>query len=118
MGIHRPVDAPAVGRGLGSDGLTSGTLLAVVGAGLLCGAAWQLLYRRDLVDRLTYFSAFFVVGIALPAVLPGGNMTSEPAGSVFALCGVLTGLVYTEQWLRGRAEHEARRQVEHASRNR
>jgi hypothetical protein len=60
-----------------------------------------------LVDRLTYFAAFFVVSMALVAVLPGGQVGSAPVGVTIALSGVLAGLVYTEQWLRGRADRAA-----------
>lgn len=106
-----PLIALGVGRSAGDDVTQRGDLLVVVVAGLLCGAAWQVLYRRDIVDRLTYFAAFYVVSMALVAVLPDADIGSAPVGTTVALGGVLAGLVYTEQWLRGRAERVTRLRV-------
>lgn len=102
-----PLIALGVGRAAGDQVTPPGDLLVVAVAGLVCGAAWQLLYRRDLVDRLTYFAAFFVVSMALLAVLPDGQVSDATVGTTIALTGVLAGLVYTEQWLRDRAERAA-----------
>jgi hypothetical protein len=106
-----PLVALGVGRSAGDEVTQRGDLLVVVVAGLVCGVAWQLLYRRDLVDRLTYFAAFFVVSMGLVVVLPDAYIGSAAVGTTVAVGGVLTGLVYTEQWLRGRAERAARLQV-------
>lgn len=106
-----PLVALGVGRSTGDDVTQRGDLLVVVVAGLVCGVAWQLLYRRDLVDRLTYFAAFFVVSTGLMVVLPDAQFGSAAVGTTVALGGVLAGLVYTEQWLRGRAERAARLRV-------
>ncbi|KAA1423174.1 hypothetical protein [Nocardioides antri] len=102
-----PLGALGVGRAAGDEVTQPGDLLVVVVVGLVCGVAWQLLYRRDLVDRLTYFAAFFVVSMGLMVVLPEAEIGSAPLGSTVALCGVLAGLIYTEQWLRSRAERAA-----------
>jgi hypothetical protein len=106
-----PLLAFGVGRASGNEVPPPGEVLVVAGVGLVCGAAWQLLYRRDLVDRLTYFAAFFVVSMGLVAVLPDTHVRSGSVGATIALCGVLAGLVYTEQWLRGRAERAASQRV-------
>jgi len=106
-----PLIALGVGRAVGVEVTPSWMVLVVAITGLTCGASWQLLYRRDLVDRLTYFAAFFVVSIALVAVIPGASVTTAPAGLAISLSGVLAGLVYTEQWLRGRDERAGRTAV-------
>ena len=82
---------------------TGASLLAVA---VVCGAAgvaWQLLHRRDLVDRLTHFAAAFtVIAIFLFGPAAWDSHVSSAIGGGVGLGGVLTGLVYTEQWLRSR----------------
>ncbi|MBM7517289.1 hypothetical protein [Nocardioides nitrophenolicus] len=87
-----------------------GRVLIVV-LGVAAGAAWQLLYRRDLVARLT-----LPVGAALVAVLVqavqgepitlGEPGTDTTARLTYALA-VLGGLLATEQVLRRREERRA-----------
>ena len=93
------------------DAATGANLLVVAvtcGAG---GAAWQLLHRRDLADRLTHFaSAFTVVTLFVFTVAWHAPLTSS-FGFGVGLAGVLTGLVYAEQWLRWREWRAARARV-------
>jgi len=100
--------------GLAANDLTAldevGRVLIVV-LGMAAGAAWQLLYRRDLVARLT-----FPVGAALVAVLVqavqgepvtlGEPDTDTTARLTYAFA-VLGGLLATEQVLRRREESRA-----------
>ncbi|KQQ43878.1 hypothetical protein [Nocardioides sp. Leaf307] len=89
---------------------TGADLSAVAAVSGASGAAWQLLHRRDLVDRLTHFAAAFtVVAVLLFAVVAWGSPVSSSLGTGVGLGGVLTGLVHTEQWLRGRDRRRARR---------
>ena len=82
---------------------TGANLLAVA---VVCGAAgvaWQLLHRRDLVDRLTHFAAAFtVIAVFFFGLAAWDSHVSSPIGGGVGLGGVLTGLVFTEQWLRSR----------------
>lgn len=72
--------------------------------GLAAGAAWQLLYRRDLVSRLTFPVVAGAVAL-LVSVLPGGELRlgdSPAEGRALAIhffC-ILVGLVLAEQHLR------------------
>jgi hypothetical protein len=87
---------------------TGANLLAVA---VVCGAAgvaWQLLHRRDLVDRLTHFASAFTVLAILFGVAWGSPVRSSIGGGV-GLAAVLTGLVYTEQYLRSRDWRRAQR---------
>jgi hypothetical protein len=96
-------------RPCGSDPAeaTGARLLAVVAVCVSAGALWQLLYRRDLVDRLTHFScAFSLVAVTVFALTWGDPVSSSMQAGV-GLCAVLTGLVFAEQWLRSRDERAA-----------
>lgn len=86
------------GRPIGSELL----LIAIVCA--FAGIAWQLLCRRDLVNRLTYFAAAFTATAASFGVMSDERLTQFPTELGIGMGGVLTGLVYTEQWLRSRRE--------------
>ncbi|QVT79916.1 hypothetical protein ENKNEFLB_02306 [Nocardioides aquaticus] len=89
------------GRFTGSD------LFAVVA---LCGAsgvAWQLLHRRDVVDRLTHFASAFTVVTAFLVVAAWDSSLSSAMGAGTGLGAVLVGLVYTEQLLRDRDRRQA-----------
>lgn len=96
----------------GSVGLdeevTGRPLFFVALAGVLAGALWQFLHRRDLVDRLTFFASAFTV-TALSILVAGWSSTvTSTLGLGVGLGAVLTGCVYMEQWLRSR---DARRAV-------
>ncbi len=89
---------------------TGADLLVVAAVSGATGAAWQLLHRRDLVDRLTHFAAAFtVVAVFFLGVVAWDSPVSAPLGGGVGLGGVLTGLVTTEQWQRGRDRRRARR---------
>ncbi|MCG8150449.1 hypothetical protein GUY44_08160 [Pimelobacter simplex] len=69
-------------------------------AGVVGGVLWQLAYRRDLVDRLTFPVALLTVSGVL-ALVP--DVTFETAdGGALLWVGVLVGLVWTEHYLRRR----------------
>ena len=97
---------PGVAMGMAdilTDAFGHGAQLLHLTFGLAGGIAWQLLYRRDLVSRLSLITAVWGVAavVALVAgapVKPTGQLVSDGLG-VF---GVLLGLVQTEQWLRWR----------------
>ena len=71
---------------------------------LVAGVLWQLVYRRDLADRLTIICVFVVTSVALGILVNlgfGGDVTFDvgPGGAAAALA-CLAGLVVTEQHLR------------------
>ncbi|WP_157210060.1 hypothetical protein [Nocardioides aequoreus] len=103
-----PVLAIVLGDGIWSDGQPTGaTYLAVAALTVAAGAVWQLLARRDLVDRLTHVAALYVALAVLLATSWGSAVSVS--GSGVGLGGVLTGLVIAEQWLRHRDWRRARR---------
>jgi hypothetical protein len=65
--------------------------------GALAGVLWQVLYRRDLVDRLTFFAGLILILVAFGAI--GGARVSmqNSAGETFAGLGILAALVFTER---------------------
>ena len=69
--------------------------------GLVVGAAWQLVYRRDLVERLFPATVLLGVLLVLGLGLPGGQITVERSSSMTAV-GLVMGLVLAETWLRSR----------------
>lgn len=83
---------------------TGARLLAVVAVCASAGALWQLLHRRDLVDRLTHFSCAFTLITVTVFALTWGDPVSSSMQAGVGLCAVLTGLVFAEQWLRSRDE--------------
>lgn len=85
-------DAPATGAEVVAVAVTCGA----------AGAAWQVLHRRDLVDRLTGAAAAFAVLAVSFALAAWDSAVTSSLGTGVGLCAVLTGLVYAEQWLRGR----------------
>lgn len=107
--------------GSAADGRPSGfELVTVVAVCGLSGIAWQLLHRRDLVDRLTYAAAS-VVGMAVVFAVFGPDRVSVlPTQLAVGVGAVLAGCVYTEQWWRSRDEaralaHDARSRTSAAS---
>ncbi|WGY02349.1 hypothetical protein QI633_00995 [Nocardioides sp. QY071] len=97
---------PTFGLGFGSAGqvLFGADRLPFALAGLVLGAVWQLLVRRDLVARLTVPAVFACIGVGVVLLSREELVTDEPAysieGLVLYLGGVLAGLVLTEQYLR------------------
>ncbi len=97
---------PACGIGFGQGGqaLFDAERVPYVLAGAVMGAAWQLLYRRDLVARLTWpaLMACLVVGTTLVSreefERSDETMTAESA--VLYFVALLAALVLTEQFLR------------------
>lgn len=95
---------------VGEDERATGARLLAVA--VVCGAAgvaWQLLHRRDLVDRLTHFAAAFTVAAVFFFAVVWDSPVSSSIGSGVGAGAVLTGLVHTEQWLRARDRRLARR---------
>jgi hypothetical protein len=101
---------PAFGLGFGTAGheLFGAGRVPFAVAGLVLGAAWQLLYRRDVVDRLTVPTvlACLAVGFVLASgeVLVVGDESAPTEGVLLYGGGVLAGLVLAEQYLRRRDE--------------
>lgn len=79
--------------------------------GAVAGVLWQVLYRRDLVDRLTFFAGLILALVAFGAI--GGARVSmqNSAGETFAGLGILAALVFTERWQRARDERHSIRTV-------
>jgi drug/metabolite transporter (DMT)-like permease len=77
--------------------------LAIAGA---AGVAWQVLYRRDLADRLFWLSVLLVVATllwgTLPAIPGAGEPSHKDLAGLLSFPGLIAGLVLTEQWLRRR----------------
>lgn len=91
------------------DGPTSGArLLAVCLIGVAAGTAWQLLHRRDLVDRLTVcVSVFGVWTASVFGVLWRAPISLSFDVSEVCAAGILAGCVYCEQWQRWRRRRPA-----------
>lgn len=104
---------------LGASGLgIGGTLgehwdessLWAVGAmavAMVAAAGWQVLYRRDIADRLQFLAWAMLLAVVLVGLLtPLSGFDDAPdqtdVGKTFALAGLIAGLVLTEQWLRSR----------------
>ena len=84
--------------------------------GLLAGAVWQLLFRRDLTSRLTVMSVLVGVGVvATLAAREGFVWDDMDAAGLYAI-GILLGLIYTENYLRWR-DRAARRSHRSTQRN-
>lgn len=79
------------------DGWAS-RLLPVLG--LAVGFLWQLVYRRDLADRLLLPALSVVLGTVLGSLF---GQTFITVSGVLLGGGLLSGLVLTEHWLRRRS---------------
>lgn len=74
---------------------------------LATGAAWQLVFRRDLADRLMRICAWAAVAIVGALVLQlsiDSRVFSDAPGGFTAIVGLLSGLVLTEHGFRHREE--------------
>ena len=89
---------------------TGADLLEVAAVCVTSGVAWQVLHRRDLVDRLTHFASGFTVLSVLLFGMAWDATWSFSIGLGVGLSAVLTGCVYTEQWLRARDLRRVRAQ--------
>lgn len=97
-----------LGMGNSIDTTSHGvTLRLVVGSWfvfcLVIGATWQLLYRRDLADRLLLLTVVFVLWMAITLLL--GSFDVDQHASVFSaltLPSILAGVILTEHRLRNR----------------
>ncbi|QIK66397.1 hypothetical protein G7072_08520 [Nocardioides sp. HDW12B] len=87
----------------GAEGRTTGReLFTVAVVCVAAGAAWNLLHRRDLADRLTHLAACFSVVVVIHLGYAWDSAVSSSAGTGWGLLGVVTGLVWAEQWSRHR----------------
>lgn len=86
---------------------TGSDLFFVVSVCGAAGVAWQLLHRRDLVDRLTHFASAFTVVAAFLVFAAWDSSLSSAMGVGTGLGAVLAGVVYTEQFLRDRDRRHA-----------
>lgn len=77
--------------------------------GLISGAAWQFLHRRDLADRLTHFATLFTVMFAAVSFAGWRNHVSSGWRTALMAGGLIAGLVYAEQYLRWRTYRKHRR---------
>jgi hypothetical protein len=79
--------------------------------GLAAGVGWQLLYRRDLVSRLTFMAVLMTVAVVGSLVTREDLVWEDMDTTGLLVIGVLLGLIHSEQYLRWR--HDA---VERSSR--
>jgi hypothetical protein len=92
--------APSIAPALISAGWESAFAIAIsVLLGTAGGVAWQLLHRREFVDRFVPFALFFTFIMLLPLFAPDNTEFSREEGA-WALPGVLNGVVLAEWWLR------------------
>jgi hypothetical protein len=104
-----PVVAFVACAGIGSDSSPTGRLAGIAGlSGVVAGAAWQVLHRRDLADRLTHFTALFSIGALGFFALSWSDQVHSSLGVGIVSGGILTGLVWTEQWFRWRTWRSSR----------
>lgn len=90
----------------------------VTGAGLVAGIAWQLVARRDLVDRLTFPALCVVVVVGMLGALGTLPYVSSDETQLNYWAAVVAGLVATEAvwrnvdaWRATRALRAARESV-------
>lgn len=100
-----PAAALAASSSVVSDAaLSTGVRLLVVSAiGFAAGTVWQLIYRRDLVDRLTYFASAFIVWAVFLCGLSGHDQWQPSPGMGVCMAAILAGCVYCERWHRWRS---------------
>jgi ABC-type nitrate/sulfonate/bicarbonate transport system permease component len=109
---------PCFGLGFGAAGqeLLRADRAPFAVAGLVLGAAWQLLYRRDLVDRLIVPTVVMCVVVGLRLVsgeeLLVDDEAVSPESVLLYVGGVLAGLILAEAYLRRR---DRRAEVEELS---
>lgn len=70
--------------------------------GVAGGIAWQVLNRRDLVDRLLWWAVFISAVMLLPALPGGDNASAADAVGAWSYPGVIVGLLLAEGWMRKR----------------
>ncbi|WP_278257684.1 hypothetical protein [Nocardioides convexus] len=94
------------------EGLTDAHRAPYLVGGLAAGSAWQVLYRRDLADRLVFpvVLALVTLGWALVrgAPIEVSEDTVGPEATLLYLGGLLAALVLTEQHLRRRDHRDDR----------
>jgi Na+-translocating ferredoxin:NAD+ oxidoreductase RnfA subunit len=80
--------------------------------GIAAGAAWQLLYRRDLTSRLTFMAAVVTIGVIATLAAHGEFVSEDAETAGLYATGILIGLIYTEHYQRwqDRATRSALRQ--------
>lgn len=83
--------------------------------GIAAGAAWQLLFRRDLTSRLTLMAVVVTVGVIATLVAHQEFVWKDMDTAGLHAIGVLLGLIYTEHYQRWR--DRVARQPLHQSRN-
>ena len=88
--------ASLVGSSTGADRVSS--LLV----GLAAGAVWQLLFRRDLVSRLTFMAVVVTVGVLATLAAREEFVWQDMDTAGLYAIGVLLGLIYTEHYQRWR----------------
>lgn len=93
----------------GNGKLAGSTALTVAVVRMAVGAAWQLIDRRDLTDRLTYFAVLFVGTVVVFALRWNESLGEVPTSLALAVGGAITGCVLGEQFLRFAATRRARR---------
>lgn len=67
--------------------------------GVLGGVGWQILNRRDFVDRFVGFALLLFVVMLLPLF---GSPSAETSGAELSFPGVIVGVVLAEAWMRQR----------------
>ena len=70
--------------------------------GLLAGAVWQLLFRRDLTSRLTFMAVLVGVGVVATLAAREAFVWDDMDAAGLYSIGILLGLIYTENYLRWR----------------
>lgn len=84
-----------------SAGQSTGADLALAAATcVVSGGLWQLLHRRDLADRLTHLASGFTATCVFFLPIVWGDPLSSMDVALFGLLGIVTGLVYAEQFYR------------------
>jgi hypothetical protein len=68
--------------------------------GIAAGAAWQLLYRRDLTSRLTFMAAIVTIGVIATLAAQGEFVSEDTETAGLYATGILLGLIYTEHYQR------------------
>ncbi len=94
--VAMTVRLPEIGR--------EGQAIVLGLGGVIVGAAWQLVYRRDLVERFLPAAAIWLVVVPF-ALLPNVSYDLDDVQVDIAI-GIGVGLVVVEAWLRTRELRE------------
>lgn len=107
-----PWAALSLGQPSHTDGVCAGATATHYAApfyvSCVAGAAWQVLNRRDLVDRVSIWAVLLVVAIGVGSLV-SHDCAANVLLTLVGLLGVAAGVVLAEAWHRHRDKRAATR---------